>query len=1105
MKIKFISLLFVILCAYSGKIHSQNAKVTITQSDIKVNDLLNLIESQTNYLFVYNKRNIDLRRRVNIDIKEKTVSEVLSEVFKNTGIKYIMEGDNIILTKSKELPVLQQNSVVIKGNVTDMKGEEIIGATVVEYGTRNGAITNASGNFTITVSPETELLISYLGYKTQIISIKENTYITVRLEENTQILDNVVVTAMGIRKKESSLTYSTQLIDGEELTRAKDINLIHTLAGKTAGVQIARNSSGLGASAKVLIRGNRSINGNNHPLYVIDGVPMLNNSNEQAVSAIGGIANSGNRDGGDGISNLNPDDIESINILKGASAAALYGWQAANGVILITTKRGKPGVQKVTFSSTLTTDNVISLPKYQNNYGMHPIEKNSWGKRNEQQQNFNNTNDFFNTGITTINSIAFTTGNEKVQTYFSYANTYAEGAIKTNNLAKHNISFRETAGFFNNKLTLDANLNLMIQTVKNKPTSGGYYMNPLIGLYTFPRGEDISEYKNKFEVFDPERNLNRQNWYTSYQDFEQNPYWLLYRAKSKDKRMRAIASLTATLNITNWLTLQARGTVDYVNDDYEQKMYATTAPSIAGDNGRYITYNYKESLAYGDVMALINYDWNNYSFQGALGSSITSTNVSSLRLDSKTASLYYPNVFTVANIRMNQAAYIQQQQEEKRILQSVFTTLQLGWKKSLYLEVTARNDWSSTLAFTKSMGFFYPSVGVSWVLNKTLKLPEWLSYGKLRASWAKVGNDLPIFISNIKPGSNDIIGAGGSIISYSGAPLGDLKPEMSTSWELGSEWKFFNYRADIDITYYKTNTRNQLFTTPTSAGAPYKYHVVNGGNIENKGIEITMGVVPVLLENFYWKTQFNFSTNKNKVIEIHPDLNMVIYGDEGFSSSYSMRLLKGGSFGDIYGKAFERDDNGNIVIHTNSEGNPIPGVIGEGNTIKVGNCSPNFLLGWNNTFRYKDITVYLLIDGRFGGDVLSHTEAELDQRGVSKRTGIARDRGYVDINGTHIDPKDFYTAISGRSGCTEFYMFDATNIRLRELSIGYSFPKKLLGKSNIFENIQLSFVGRNLFFFAKKAPFDPDATLSIGNDNQGIDVFGMPSTRSFGFNVKFVF
>lgn len=1105
MRITLYFLLFLTFFAYSGGVKAQNIKATISQTNITVGDLLNQIEEQTEYLFVYNKKNVDVKRVISINAQDKPVSEILTEAFRNTGIRYVMEGNNIILTRNLEtVTTAQKNIVIIRGTVTDMKGEEIIGANVVEKGTSNGIITDILGNFSFAVSADAELLISYVGYKQQTIPVKGNSFLTIRLEEEALMLESVVVTAMGIKKKEASLTYATQQVFGDELTRVKDPNLINSLTGKTAGVQITRNSSGLGGSAKVSIRGNRSINGNNQPLYVIDGIPILNNSNEQANTSIGGIADSGNRDGGDGISNLNPDDIESINILKGASAAALYGSQAANGVILITTKKGQAGVQRVTFSSSLTTDNAISLPKFQNSYGMHPIEKNSWGEKAKLKK-YDNAGDFFQTGLTAINSLSFTTGNDKVQTYFSYANTSVKGIVENSKLQKHNLNFRETAAFFNNKLTLDANITLMMQNVKNRPVSGGYYMNPLVGLYTFPRGENLATYKDQFEVYNLARNMNIQNWYTSYQDFEQNPYWLINRAKSTDKRIRGIASLTASLKIKSWLSLQARGTMDYTSDKFEQKMHASTAPSIAGDNGRYINLDYKETLTYGDIMALSNYDWDDFTLNAALGTSINTTKVASLRLDSKTASLYYPNVFTIANIRMTQAAYIDQQQEDTRTLQSVFATAQLGWRESLYLDLTARNDWSSTLAYTNNTGFFYPSIGVSWIINNTTKLPDFISYGKLRASWSKVGNDLPLFISNSIAGSNDVIGAGGTIFVYSRAPFDHLKPEMSTSYEIGSEWKLFNHRVDLDVTYYQTHTRNQLFTLPSSAGAYYKYYMVNAGNIRNRGVEITLGATPSLTNDFMWRTQLNFSTNQNEILKLHPDLKTFVYGDEGFSSSYSMRLIEGGSFGDIYGKAFERDQNGKIVIYTDAENTQKPSVIGEGNTIKVGNCSPDFLLGWSNTFTYKGFSLYLLIDGRFGGDVLSQTEAELDQRGASKRTSDARDLGYVDVDGTHLNPRDFFTAISGRSGCTEYYMYDATNIRLREVSVGYSLSPNWLRKSNIFQNVHLSLVGRNLFFITKKAPFDPDTVLSIGNDNQGIDVFGMPSTRSLGFNIKLTF
>ena len=1107
MKITLFLLLFVTFQAYCENGYSQSAKISIPRSTLKVSELLSKIESQTDYLFVYNKQTVDVKRVVDVVADNQPVTEILDRAFKGTGVHYVMEGNNIVLTKTAEnsASTQQQKIITVKGVVTDARGEVIIGASVVEKGTTNGTITDLDGNFTLKLPSDAVINVSYVGYQPQSIPVNGQTNFKIKMEEEAMALEQVVVTAMGIKKKEASLTYSTQQVGGDELTRAKDPNMINALAGKTAGVQITKSSSGLGGSAKVSIRGSRSVSGNNQPLYVIDGVPMLNGSNEQASTAIGGTADAGNRDGGDGISNLNPDDIESMSILKGASAAALYGSQAANGVILITTKKGKAGMQKVTFSSNLTVDHAICLPEFQNSYAMDPTNKNGWGEK-KALKDYDNAGDFFQNGVTAINSVSFMTGSEKMQTYFSYANTTAKGIVEKNKMQKHNLNFRETANFFNDYLKLDANVNLMTQTIKNRPTSGGYYMNPLVGLYGFPRGEDISEYKTEFEQFDAKRNMNVQNWYTSYQDMEQNPYWITNRINSNDKRTRVIASLTASVKITDWLNIQARGTADYTHDQYQQKMYASTAPALSGQNGRYIDLNHTETLYYGDVMAMFNKTWDDFSLNGAVGASINSTNVNSLRLDSKTASLYYPNVFTVSNIKMTQAAYIEELINQRRELQSIFATAQLGWKESLYLDVTARNDWSSTLAFTDHKSFFYPSVGLSWILNKTLKLPEWISFGKIRGSWSKVGNDLPLFVSNSIPGSNDIIGAGGAIVSYASAPFSDLKPEMSTSYEVGTEWKFFNYRLEFDFTYYRTNTKNQLFTLPSSAGAEYKSYLVNAGNIQNEGVELTLGATPVMNDAFRWKTQFNFSTNKNKIVELHPDLKTFVYGDESFSSSYSMRLVQGGSFGDIYGKAFERDDNGQIVYTTDKDGDKVPNVIGGGNTEKVGNCNPDFMLGWSNTFTYKGFSLYFLIDGRFGGDVLSQTQAELDQRGVSLNTGDARNAGAVNLEGTSVNPRKFYTAVSGRDGCTEYYMYDATNIRLRELSLGYSFPQSLLAKAGgVFKEVQLSFVARNLFFISKKAPFDPDAVLSTGNDNQGIDVFGMPTTRSLGFNVKFTF
>lgn len=1101
-----LSILFLCLSlsmAVANNSYAQSTALSLDISNSTIANVLEAVESQSEFSFIYDANVVNTNRKVSVNVSNKNIFDILNKLFGDTDIAYTVVNHKIILNKKET--VLQQSGKKLTGVITDKAGEPIIGANVLQKGTTNGTITDVDGKFELILPAGSVISVSYIGYNPQEIQYTGQSTLNIKLMEDTQNIEEVVVTALGIKKKEASLTYSTQQLGGDELTRAKDPNLINALAGKTAGVQINKSSSGLGGSAKVSIRGNRSVSGNNQPLYVIDGVPMLNGSNEQASTAIGGTADAGNRDGGDGISNLNPEDIESMSILKGASAAALYGSQAANGVILITTKKGKAGLRKVTFSSNLTVDQAFSLPEFQNDYGMDPETKTSWGAKGNLNK-YDNAKDFFQNGVTAINSLSFTSGNDAMQTYFSYANTTGKGIVEKNKMQKHNLNFRETASFFQDYLKLDANVNLMQQTIKNRPTSGGYYMNPLVGLYRFPRGENLGEYRTNFETFNSSRNLMEQNWYTAGErDMEQNPYWITNRILSNDKRTRAIASLTANVKITDWLSLQARGTADYTHDTYNQKMYASTAPAIAGSNGRYIDLNHTENLYYGDFLAMVNKKWGDFTLNGALGGSINSTIVNSLRVDSKTASLYYPNQFSVANIVMSTAAYIDEQINQKRVTQSVFGTAQLGWKDALYLDLTARNDWSSTLAYTKNTSFFYPSVGLSWIINNSFKMPEWVNFGKVRGSWSKVGNDLPLFISNPIAGSNDMIVAGGGIQTNASAPFDDLKPEMSTSYEVGTEWKFFDYRLDLDFTYYKTNTKNQLFTLPSSAGAAYKYYYVNAGNIQNQGVEISLGITPVMTNDFRWKTAFNFSTNKNKVIELHPDLKTFVYGDEGFSSSYSMRLVEGGSLGDIYGKAFERDDNGNIVYTTDKDGDKIPNVIGSGNTIKVGNSNPDFMLGWSNTLTYKGFSLYFLFDGRFGGDVLSQTQADMDQKGTSLNSGDARNAGYVDLEGTQVKPAKFYTAVSGRTGATEYYMYSATNIRLRELSLGYTFPKNILEKTKVFSDIQLSFVARNLFFLYKDAPFDPDAVLSTGNDNQGIDVFGMPTTRSLGFNVKFSF
>ena len=991
----------------------------------------------------------------------------------------------------------------IKGRVTDEAGTPLVGVTVVERGTPNGTATLSDGRFSIQIAAGGALDFSYIGYASRTVEPGSRTELEVVLKEDVKTIEEVIVTALGLERNYADLTYAADKIKGRELSAVKSSNMILALAGKSAGVQVNSSSSGAGASAKVSIRGVRSVASDNQPLYVVDGMPMLNSSPEQSYSAIGGTADAGNRDGGDGISNLNAEDIESVSILKGAPAAALYGSQAANGVILITTKRGSAEKQQVTFTSNLTFQRPFCLPEFQDRYGVSGGVE-SWGARGGVTS-YDNVGEFFRTGVTAVNGLSVSTGSELIQSYFSYANTAERGITGKNRLMRHNFNLRATSDILGKRVKLDGNVNFMRQSVDDKPVPGGFYMNPLVGLYRFPRGVDITPYREDFEVYDADRKLGVQNWIAPSDDFEQNPYWIVNRIRSKSLRNRVMASLSADWRVTGWLHIKARANVDHFSDKVRQKFWASTAPALAGANGRYVESSFAETLFNGEVLALfdkrLSDDW---KFSATLGTGLNDRTVNSLRIDSKTASLYYPNIFNVANIVMNSSAYIDEQIDARRQIQSLFATASFKYGESLNFEVTGRNDWASTLAYTdhENSGFFYYSVGASWVLNKMFKLPEWISMGKVRLTWSRVGNDIPMFITNPKAH----ISAGGGVNAADAAPGTNLKPEMTGAFEAGAEWRFFGDRLNVNATYYRTNTRNQFFKLPALSGEAYAFRYENAGNIENEGVEIALSAYPVYGKRITWYSSVNFSQNRNRVIKLHDELREYVYGPSSFSSSYAMKLVEGGSIGDIYGRAFERDEQGRIVYETEGDYAGLPRTVGDGNTVKVGNANPRFSLSWSNTVSYKGLSLSLLVDCRYGGRLLSQTMADLDSYGVTKATADARDRGYVTLEGRRIeDVKGFYKLVGGRAGVTEYYMYDATNIRLREMSLSYALPKQLVRRTRVFSAVSVSLVARNLFFIYNASPFDPDLVLSTGNDNQGIDVYGMPTVRSVGFNIKLEF
>lgn len=999
-------------------------------------------------------------------------------------------------TNSNNSNVLDAKQQKLTGTVVDaVTGEAIIGANVTIKGTTQGTVTNVNGEYVLPIpSSDVTLVVSFVGYNTEEIVLSGQSTLNIKLVAEIRQLNEVVVTALGIQKKSRGLTYSTQQIGGSELTGVKDVNMMNTLAGKSAGVVITKGGSGVGGSSKVVLRGNKSMYGNNQPLYVIDGIPMSNSSGSQPGNLYSGV------DGGDAISNLNPDDIESINILKGASAAALYGSQAANGVILITTKKGKAGFSKIEVSSSTTFEQATNLPKIQNVYGQETagVSTSSWGAASPTASN-SHVKDYFNTGTNYINSISITNGNDNAQYYLSYANTSAKGIVPDNKLNKNNASFRGTSKMWK-KVTLDASVDYINQKVDNRPYVGFYY-NPVLATYLFPVGDDFSKYKN-YEVAGGPGGSMAQNW--PYINNEaglssQNPYWIQKRNPNTLERNRLISTFNGTYDIADWIKFQARVSYDRTTDDYEQDLYATTDQNIATTStGDLTMLNSLSSQLYNDFLLSVNKNFgDDYSFVATVGESNVWAKSTNLRLSTITdnqgnttyGGLFVPNVFTLANTK-NLA---RSQSLIKTFSQAVFATAQFGYKNMLFLDVTGRNEWSSTSADPTSP-YFYPSVGLSYVLTETTGVSNVLSFAKIRTSYSEVGNPLPFAGAN--PDQVYSFSPTGVIV-FPTAKVPDgytLEPERTKSFEVGLDARFFDNKLTFDFTYYNARSENQFFQINAPAGFGAQFENLNGGAIRNSGIEAVLGY-KMVIDKFYWESSVNMSANRNEVVSLSSEIpgDYIVLNTMAQTKIYELDVPQGGSYGDFFGTAFKRDAQGNIV--KDKDGAPVRD---ENSRTFLGNPNPKFLAGWSNTFRYKNVALKFLIDGRFGGKVVSLTEALLDSKGLSQRSADDRDKKATVIGNTSFDPKTFYTTAGGLNPITEQYVYDATNIRLREISLSYTLPKLIKG----VDNLTLSLVGRNLFFITNKAPFDPDMALSSGNSLQGLDAFGVPSTRSFGVTLN---
>lgn len=993
----------------------------------------------------------------------------------------------------------------IEGTIYDKTSlVPIVGATIQVDESGQVSLSDAEGKFNITGSVDAnQLTISMIGYQTLKYQVVNATGNSIYLEPDNAMIDQVVVTALGVQRKAKSLTYSTQELKGEELTKVKDANPMNNLTGKVSGVQINRSSSGVGGSVNIVLRGFKS-NRNNQPLYVIDGLPIVNTEGSGSTDAFGGGA-----DRGDILSTLNADDIASINVLKGASASALYGSQGANGAIMITTKKGSEGNLKIDLSSGFNIDKAFYLPKQQTRYGQTSTQsEESWGEAGDYS-NSNTIDNFFQTGTTLINTIALSGGTQKMQNYFSYANTGNKGILPTNTYNQHSATFRNSTNFFDNKLMFNGSLMYSQQDIHNR-ASAGLYFSPIAGAYLFPRGLDFDQYKN-FEYFSSERNLYLQDWWNINADEgltgthnQQNPYWVLNRNTTDQKRDNIIGQLQLKYNINDWLSVSARGTFNKRWDKWNRNVYAGTQgvlsgeviPGVLNDNGRFDRDQSESTTMYGDLLLIGNKDLGeNWELNFTAGTSINDIRGNSWSTSLR--QLTVPNKFLLSNFYRGNTINALNEYIERKQIQSVFASTNIGFKQIVYLDLTARNDWSSTLANTPEMkqGYFYWSSGLSTVLSDLISFPEFINYSKLRLSYAQVGNDVAMY-STIPTNTLNT----GNLVSNISGPYQNipLRPEVSKSVEIGYETRMWNNRINFDVTLYKTNTKDQYFSYEGPVGVTYTTVFLNAGNIQNKGIEASLGVDAIRNDSFKWNTGFNLTMNRNKILELAPNLG------EQYSVGGNFNVLRlNGSFGDFWANTFLRDENGVIIVDDN--GRPQIGPQGY-----IGNNTPKAIVGWNNNFSYKDFSLSFTIDARFGGQVISGTQAFLNSYGVSEESALARDNGGVDIPAVKADgtpwvgllpAEAYYSAVGNRDGIIEGQMYDATNIRMREISLGYKIPLK----SKVVKNAYFALTGRNLFFFRNDAPYDPELNSTTATGGQGYDSFMLPTTRSFGVNVKLSF
>lgn len=1027
---------------------------------------------------------------------------------------------------------VEADGITVKGNISDVSGP-LIGVSVMVVGTTNGTITDMDGNFTLECNAGDELEISYIGYNT--IRVKAQSNMQITLEESSTELEEVVVTALGIKRDRKALGYGLSEVKGEELTKAKETNVINSLAGKVAGLVVSNTAGGASGSTRVMLRGTTELTGNNQPLYVVDGVP-LDNTN------FGSAGEQGGYDLGDGISAINPDDIETMTVLKGPAASALYGSRASHGVILITTKKAEQEKVSVEYNGSFTVDTQLAKwDDVQEIYGMgdngqYQLDASSgtnqsWGVKADMIDKTyfdgsvhpfliypNNTSSFFRTGLTAQNTAVLSVNTGKTGVRFSFTDMRNKDILPNTNMSRDNFNLRvnTSAG----PIDFDFSANYTRENVKNRPALGSSQSNVGKNLMTLANTYNIEWLKNYQNADGTYANWNGNDQYN------RNPYWDLYKNENKSVKDVFRFTAKAIYNIDKHLKIQGTLGTDINNMNFDD-FIARSTPGVLP--GKLTNSIFNNRTLNAEILALYNNNWGSFDLNATLGGNI-------FKVDNKTT------VITGTDQQMDGVVSIINYAEQnvqpstyKKQINSLYASASLGYRSTYYLEGTVRGDRSSTLPSSNNT-YIYPSVSGSIVFTNFIKnsnIKNVFSFGKVRASWAKVGSDTDPYqlALNYATGKYSYPGFTIGMINNYTQPNSDLKPTMTSSYELGAELKFFNGRLGIDLTYYNQTSKDQIISLASSAPAGYQSRLINAGKIQNKGIELAINGRVLQIKDFAWDAGFNFSKNSNKVLELVEGMDFFQLADASWAG-VSVGAEVGKDYGSILGTDFKRNENGDILIDKNT-GLPLY----DENLKTLGNSTWDWTGGFYSTFTYKNFHLYAAFDIKMGADLYSFSmrsayltgkatgtlpgreewyrseEArkaagmtEEQWRAAGKCEGLIVD-GVVDNgDGTYskntyaVNPQNYWKSVAEKAPA--LFIYDNSYIKCREITFGYTFPSSMLGK--FVKSLSLSFVARNPFIVWKNIPnIDPDSNYNTSG--MGLEYGSLPSRRSYGFNINVKF